>query len=104
VLCFWLLMILNVVLMFLLIGVFHQSVLVSSKLFAAVSKVFLLYYLVSVFVQLSSVYCYVSLSACVIVFCSLKLTAYSYYLVLCITLIAFLIILNSINYLSYVEA
>jgi NADH:ubiquinone oxidoreductase subunit 5 (subunit L)/multisubunit Na+/H+ antiporter MnhA subunit len=97
-------MILNVLLMFALIGVFYQSVRVPSKIFAAVSKAFVLYYLVLMFVQILSIMGHVSLGACVMLCYSLKLSVFSYYLALAITLIAFLIICNSLNYLSYVEA
>lgn len=97
-------MLLNVLLQFILIGVFYQSVRMSSKMFAAVSKVFILYYLVLMFAQLLSTMCHVSLGACVMLCYSLKLSVFSYYLALAITLIAFLIICNSLNYLSYVEA
>jgi NADH:ubiquinone oxidoreductase subunit 5 (subunit L)/multisubunit Na+/H+ antiporter MnhA subunit len=97
-------MIVNVIWMFSLIGVFYQSVRMSSKMFAAVSKVFLLYFLVLMFALLLSIMCHVSMGACVMLCYSLKLSVFSYYLALPITLIAFLIICNSLNYLSYVEA
>ena len=90
-------MILNVLLMFALIGVFYQSVRVPSKIFTAVSKAFVLYYLVLMFVRMLGIMGHVSLGTCVVLCSSLKLSVFSYYLALAITLIAFLIICNSLR-------
>ena len=95
----------NIIFMFIIVGCFYQNVLVSGKLFNVIIKMYVVYYLMILFVYLLCIFSYISLNSIVLLYVGLvKLNVFSYYLVLAISLIAFLIICNSINYLSYVES
>jgi len=98
------LMLVNVVVMFGLIG-YYKNVMVSNKLVTAAIKMYIVYYLLQLLLCLLCMFSYVSLNSVVMLFLNLiKVNVYSYYLALSITLVAVLILLNSINYLSYVES
>jgi NADH:ubiquinone oxidoreductase subunit 5 (subunit L)/multisubunit Na+/H+ antiporter MnhA subunit len=78
---------------------------VSNKLITATIKMYMVYYLLQFLLCLLCMFSYVSLNSVVMMFLNLiKVNVYSYYLALSITLVAVLILLNSINYLSYVES
>jgi len=97
-------LVVNVVVMFGLIG-YYKNVMVSNKLVIAAIKMYMVYYLLQLLLCLLCMFSYVSLNSVVMLFLNLiKVNVYSYYLALSITLVAVLILLNSINYLSYVES
>lgn len=91
--------------MFVLIGI-YKNVMVSNKLLTATIKMYMVYYLLQLFLCLLCMFSYVSLNAVILLAVSnlIKINVFSYYLALAISLVAFVIILNSINYLSYVES
>lgn len=93
--------------MFVVMGICYQSkeVKLSSKLSCVIVKMYLVYYLMCFFIYLLYIFSYISFNSVIIVIVnSIRLNVFSYYLILTISLIAFLIILNSINYLSYIES
>jgi len=97
-------MLVNVVFMFILIG-YYKNVMVSNKLVIAAIKMYMVYYLLQLLLCLLCLFSYVSLNSVVMLFLNLiKVNVYSYYLVISITIVAVLILLNSINYLSYIES
>jgi len=97
-------MLINIVVMFGLIG-YYKNVMVSNKLVIAAIKMYMVYYLLQLLLCLLCLFSYVSLNSVVMLFLNLiKVNVYSYYLAISITIVAVLILLNSINYLSYVES
>jgi len=99
------LMLINMLFMFVVMGISYKNVKLSSKLFNVIVKMYLVYYLMCFFIYLLYIFSYISFNSVIIIIVnSIRLNVFSYYLVLAISLIAFLIILNSINYLSYIES